>query len=112
MLYDLTELRSLFGDDLDSLKELLDNFIVDAGASLAKINEACLTLDVSVIKTELHKFMGMVTSLHIVSIKHVLKNIEGEINERGLDDTNLSNITLITSILDTVITQLKNEIKF
>ena len=109
MLYDLTELRSLFGEDIDALNELLNNFAMDATISLDAINEACLTGDVPVIKAELHKFMGMVTSLHIVCIIGILKNIEREINERGLDDANLSNIKLITDTMSKVITHLKNE---
>ena len=109
MLYDLAELRSLFGDDHDALNELLNNFSVDATISLDKINEACLTGDIPAIKTELHKFMGMITSLHIVSIKDILKNMEREINERGLDDANLSNLKLITDTISKVITHLKNE---
>ena len=109
MLYDLTELRSLFGEDVVSLDELLNNFTVDATISLDNINEACLTGDVAVIKAELHKFVGMVTSLHIYSIKEPLKNIEREINERGLDDVNLGNIKLITATIIKVIDHLKNE---
>ena len=109
MLYDLTELRSLFGEDVVSLDELLNNFNADATISLDNINEACLTGDVSVIKAELHKFVGMVTSLHIHSIKEPLKNIEREINERGLDDVNLSNIKLITATITKVITHLKTK---
>ncbi len=109
MLYDLTELRSLFGEDIDALNELLNNFSVDASVSLDKINEACLTGDVPVIKAELHKFMGIVTSLQIFTIKDRLKYIEREINERGLDDANLGNIKLITDTISKVITHLKNE---
>ena len=109
MLYDLTELRSLFGEDTDALHELLSNFSVDATASIDNINQACLTGDIPVIKAELHKFKGMVTSLHIASIIDVLKNIEREINERGLDDANLASIKLITDTIRKVITHLKNE---
>ncbi len=111
MLYDLTELRSLFGEDIDALNELLNNFTVDATISIDNINEACLTGDVPIIKSELHKFMGMVTSLHLVSIKDILKNIERALNERGLDEANLSNIKLITDTISKVISQLKNETK-
>ena len=111
MLYDLTELRSLFGEDQDALTELLENFSVDASISLAKIDDACLTGNISMIKAELHKFIGMVSNLHIVTIKEILKNIEREINERGLDAANLGNIKLITTTINKVITQLKNEIR-
>jgi len=109
MLYDLTELKTLFDEDLDALNELLNNFTEDAATSINNINVACLTGDVPVIKAELHKFAGMVTSLHIVSIKDVLKNIEKELGERGLDDANLSNVKLITDTIKKVINNLKNE---
>ena len=110
MLFDLTELRALFGEDIDSFRELLDNFAVDAAISVDKIDEACLSGNDAVIKAELHKFTGIVSNLHITSIKDILKNIEREINERGLDAANLSNIKLITVTINKVIAQLKNEI--
>ena len=110
MLYDLTELKSLFGDDLEALNELLTNFTADAAVSLHKINEACISGNISVIEGELHKFAGMVTSLHVTSIKGILKNIEKEIHENGLDAANLSNIKLITNTIGSVIDHLKTEI--
>jgi len=109
MLYDLAELRYLFGEDLDSLKELLNNFGVDAAISLEKIDEACLTGNEVVVRNELHKFIGMVTNLHIDSIKDILKNMDIEIRENGLNAANMSNINLVTTTISKVIGQLKNE---
>lgn len=111
MLYDITELRSLFGDDVSSFNELMENFVADSLASSDSIDAACISGDQATIKTELHKFNGMVGTMHIVSIEKMLKNIEREINESGLNEKNITTIQFITTTIREIAAEIVNELK-
>jgi HPt (histidine-containing phosphotransfer) domain-containing protein len=112
-LYDLTFLKSIAGDDIDGLKDLIGKFLINTPNEIADLENALNAQDRSLAAKIAHKLKGNVKFFHIKHIFEPLREIENTCadEELSVDFAVFKNqLEDIKKVYLDVFTDLKEEI--
>jgi HPt (histidine-containing phosphotransfer) domain-containing protein len=75
-LYDLTFLRTIAGDDLEGLRDILEKFISNTPSELQSLEDALVNCDRRQTVTAAHKLKANARFFHITPLYERLREIE------------------------------------
>ena len=83
-LYDLTFLKSIAGDDIEGLKDLIGKFLNSTPTEIADLEKAVDTQDRPLTARIAHKLKGNVKFFHIKNIFEPLREMENTCGDEDI----------------------------
>lgn len=111
ILFDLSEVKNILGDDADTLKHMLQVFVDSTPETLADLNEAHLRNNHDELARSAHKMKPSLDLLKIDRLYNVVRTIDKKDKVEKLTPAELqSAVEEMNNVLNIVFTQMKQQL--
>ena len=111
MLYNLQEIMELCDDDLESVSDIVAQFVSDVPESIVGLRKGLDKVDYTEIKFFAHRMKPAINSFQIFSIKEDVLLIEKLAEQKQLTDELVALIEKVEQTMKEVVATLKVEFK-
>jgi two-component system, sensor histidine kinase and response regulator len=87
-VFDIDQLKSMFGDDEDTIKELLLAFVSSTPETLNQLKSAIISIDFKKIKSSVHQLVGTSSSFGFKAFSNTCRILEHAVNDDDKEKIN------------------------